>query len=95
MGDLLARARVCVLQDGAMRPPSTARALLARDFRSTLLGFVDRAFAVPPLAHPGVTSDFWRQVEQAERLEELRRYRPSAFLALPPPPEGGEPSVEP
>jgi len=33
-------------------------------------------------------------VEQAERLEELRRYRPSAYLALPPPPSGGEPAVE-
>jgi glycosyltransferase involved in cell wall biosynthesis len=68
--------------------------LLDRDFAATLLGFVDQALGAPGVPHPGVASDFWQQVEQAERLEELRRYRPSAYLALPPPPSGGEPTVE-
>ena len=30
-----------------------------------------------------MTFDFWDQVGQAERLEELRLYRPAAYQALP------------
>jgi hypothetical protein len=37
-----------------------------------------------------VAFDFWDQVEQADRLEELRRYRPALFHALPTAPEDAE-----
>jgi glycosyltransferase involved in cell wall biosynthesis len=87
VSDEALREAVIEAQDGAL-----AR-LLARDFAGTLLGFVSRAFATTPPEHPGVTFDFWQQVDQADRLEELRRYRPSLHLALPPAPEGGEPTV--
>jgi glycosyltransferase involved in cell wall biosynthesis len=57
--------------------------LQARDFDGTLLGFVERILASPRLGTPRVIFDFWRQFDALERLEELRRYRPSAYKALP------------
>ena len=30
-----------------------------------------------------VTFDFWQQFDSLEQLEEFRRYRPSAYFALP------------
>jgi len=30
-----------------------------------------------------VAFDFWDQVERAEEFDEIKQYRPSAFLALP------------
>jgi hypothetical protein len=67
--------------------------LLARDFGGTLLGFVERALAGPPLPHPGVAFDFWTQYEQAQQLDELRQYRPALFKALPRPPGAPEDHV--
>jgi glycosyltransferase involved in cell wall biosynthesis len=58
--------------------------LLSRDFRSSVLGMVDRVFALPAAPSPEVDPDFWRQFRLAEELEEIRETRPSAFQELPP-----------
>ncbi len=57
--------------------------LEAKDFGGTLLGFIDRMLANPRRPHPPVAFDFWDQVKQAKEFEEIKSYRPSAFLALP------------
>lgn len=59
--------------------------LRARDFAGTLLGFVERARAAPRLPPCAVAEDFWSRHELFERLDELRRFRPSAWQALPDP----------
>lgn len=69
--------RVLQAQDAAL-----AR-LVGKDFGATLLGFVERVAAMPPVAHPGVAFDFWDQYAGMDALEELRVYRPAAFDALP------------
>ena len=63
--------------------------LEAKDFAGTLLGHVDRVLAAPRKPHPAVAFDFWDQVDRAEELDEIKAYRPSAFLALPPESETG------
>jgi glycosyltransferase involved in cell wall biosynthesis len=82
-----ARLREAVLdgQDAAL-----AR-LHARDFAGTLLGQVERVQRSPRLAPHRVADDFWYQYRLAERLEELRQYRPAIYQALPkePGPEVG------
>ena len=57
--------------------------LLAKDFAGTLLGYVDRVRALPPQPAPDVPYDFWGMFDQAERLEELRQFRPAIYRALP------------
>ena len=57
--------------------------LLARDFAGTLLRYVDQARATPPRPAPEVPYDFWAMFDQAERLEELRQFRPAIYRALP------------
>jgi L-malate glycosyltransferase len=69
--------RIVASQDAAL-----AR-LLAQDFPGTLLTFVDQAMAAPAGEAPPVPFDFWDQFDLAERLEEVRLYRPSALRALP------------
>jgi hypothetical protein len=64
-------------QDGAL-----AR-LLAKDFRGTLLGFVDRVLASPRRKPHLVADDFWQQAEATERYEDLLVYRPALGHALP------------
>ena len=54
-----------------------------RDFDRILLDHLDRMLSGPRKPMPAVTLDFWRQFDEAEKLEELRQYRPSAFRALP------------
>ncbi|MGD9902925.1 MAG: glycosyltransferase family 4 protein [Vicinamibacterales bacterium] len=71
------RERVTASQDAALDR------LLARDFGGLLLGFVERALHGPRRSTARVTFDFWDQVRQTERLEELRLYRPAAYQALP------------
>lgn len=82
VGDALLTERILAAQDAAL-----AR-LIGRDFGGTLLGFVDRIAAMPPVAHPGVAFDFWDQYAGLDALEELRVYRPAAFDALPVAPRG-------
>jgi glycosyltransferase involved in cell wall biosynthesis len=57
--------------------------LLARDFDGTLLRFVDQVRATAPRPAPEVPYDFWAMFEQADRLEELRQFRPAVYRALP------------
>jgi hypothetical protein len=72
------------LQDAIVDGQTAAvRRLQAKDFPGTLLGFVDRILDSPRAAGPSVAFDFWHQFDEAEQLEELRRYRPSAYKALP------------
>lgn len=54
-----------------------------RAFDRILLGHLDRMLAAPRKPMPDVAWDFWRQFDEAERLEELRQYRPAAYKALP------------
>ena len=61
--------------------------LLAKDFDGTLLKFVDRVMAMPPVEAPPVAFDFWHQFELVDRLDEIRQFRPAAYRALPKSPE--------
>jgi len=61
--------------------------LRSRDFAGTLVGLVDRVLAGPRRAMPPVAFDFWQQFEMVDRMKALKRHRPSAFHALPPPPD--------
>jgi glycosyltransferase involved in cell wall biosynthesis len=57
--------------------------LLAKDFDGTLRRFVEQVRAMPPRPAPEVPYDFWPMFDQAERLEELRQFRPAVYRALP------------
>jgi len=57
--------------------------LLAKDFAGTLLRFVDQVRTTAPRPAPDVPYDFWGMFDQAERLEELRQFRPAIYRALP------------
>ncbi len=61
--------------------------LRGADFRGTLLGLVDRILAAPRAPRPRVAFDFWERFDAVQDLEELRRFRPSLYKALPPEPE--------
>ena len=78
------RSAIVDAQDAALRR------LRAKDFGGTLLGLVDRGLSAPAPPHPGITADFWEQYEQAQRLEELRQYRPALYKALPRRPDAPE-----
>jgi glycosyltransferase involved in cell wall biosynthesis len=75
--------------------------LLAKDFGGTLLRFVDQVQATPSRPAPEVPYDFWPMFDQAERLEELRQFRPAVYRALPttddrrPTPETANRTVQP
>jgi glycosyltransferase involved in cell wall biosynthesis len=69
--------RIIDSQDAALRR------FAAKDFGATLLSFVDQVAHSPRRPHPLVAFDFWEQLTLAEKLEELRSYRPAAFHALP------------
>jgi L-malate glycosyltransferase len=78
-----------VLSDGGLRAQVIAtqeqalRRLAAKDFAGTLLGFVDEIDKMPRADGPAVAFDFWDQLASYERLEELKRFRPSIYKALP------------
>ena len=57
--------------------------LLDKDFDATLLSFVRQVMATPYQQECRVTSDFWDQLALADKLEDLRIYRPGIFRALP------------
>jgi glycosyltransferase involved in cell wall biosynthesis len=57
--------------------------LLRKDFAGTLLRFVDQVRATAPRPAPEVPYDFWPMFDQADRLEELRQFRPAIYRALP------------
>jgi glycosyltransferase involved in cell wall biosynthesis len=85
----VARLMAAVLDDAdvedavvASQDAALAR-LRGRDFGGTLLRFVDAIRAAPPRPAPEVPYDFWPMFDQAERLEELRQFRPAVYRALP------------
>jgi L-malate glycosyltransferase len=91
-------ARVAALIDAIVSDPGIANAIVEsqdaalqrlrhKDFAGTLLGYVDQVLAMPPQATPAVAPMFWEQFEMSARLGEIRKYRPSAYRALPKPPE--------
>jgi glycosyltransferase involved in cell wall biosynthesis len=80
LDDPLLTQAIVAAQDAAL-----AR-LYARDFDGTLRRVVAQALAAASPPHPGVAFDFWDQYAEAERLEELREYRPALYRALPPDP---------
>ena len=65
--------------------------LLERDFGGMLLRYVDQVRATAPRPAPEVPYDFWAMFDQAERLEELRQFRPAIFRALPGSPDPRSP----
>ena len=67
--------------------------LRARDFASTLLGFVDRVREAPRRPPWRVAPDFWSRLDRCEQLEALRTFRPSAYNALPGPGTGPRDSM--
>ena len=73
--------RIVAGQDAALER------LWSKDFRGTLLRFVEQVRATPPRPAPPVTPDFWHRVALVDRLVELRMYRPALYHALP-----GEPA---
>jgi L-malate glycosyltransferase len=87
----VARVMAAILDQGEVEDAIVASQdaalgrLQGRDFGSTLLRFVDRIRATPPRPAPEVPYDFWPMFDQAERLEELRQFRPAIFRALPQP----------
>jgi glycosyltransferase involved in cell wall biosynthesis len=87
----IARVMAAILDDGAVedavvRSQDAALARLRqKDFAGTLVRLVDQVRATPPRPAPEVPYDFWPMFDQAERLEELRQFRPAIFRALPAP----------
>ena len=85
----VARVMAAILDDGEVEDAVVASQdaaldrLLARDFGGTLLRYVDRVRSLPPRPAPEVPYDFWGMFDQAERLEELRQFRPAVYRALP------------
>ncbi|HEY7790601.1 MAG TPA: glycosyltransferase family 4 protein [Vicinamibacterales bacterium] len=83
-----------VLSDAALADRITAgqQAALARlrsrDFAGALLGFTERALAMPRRPPVEVAWDFWAQFEALDRLEDLRLDRPAIYRALPEKPHG-------
>lgn len=85
----VARLMAAILDDGDLEEAIVASQdaaldrLVRKDFAGTLLGFVDQIRATPPRPAPEVPYDFWAMFEQADRLEELRQFRPAIYRALP------------
>ena len=79
------------IEDAVLASQDAALARLrARDFAGTLLRFVEQIRARGARAAPDVAWDFWPQFDQAERLEELRQFRPAVYKALPEQPGTGD-----
>ena len=91
----IASVMTAILDDGAVEDAviQSQDAALARlrqkDFGGTLVRFVEQVRATAPRPAPEVPYDFWRMFDQAERLEELRQFRPAIYRALPAVPEPG------
>ena len=85
----VARLMAAILDDSevlesviASQDAALAR-LRARDFNGLLLQYVSRVRELGSRPAPDVAWDFWPQFDEAERLEELRQFRPAAYRALP------------
>jgi hypothetical protein len=92
----VAKIMSAILDDGAVEDAVVASQdaalarLRGRDFGGTLLRFVDQIRATAPRQAPEVPYDFWPMFDQAERLEELRQFRPAIYRALPAAEDGGQ-----
>ena len=75
--DAALQERIVAGQDAALDR------LARKDFAGCLLACVRQVLDGPPAARPKVTADFWEQVAEAGRLEDLRVDRPSICKALP------------
>ena len=67
-------------------PLSAARSMFEPFHKLKFYGaatYVDQVRATDPRPAPEVPYDFWAMFDQAERLEELRQFRPAIFRALP------------
>ena len=72
------------LRDEILRAQDPAlHRLQAKDFGGTLLRFIDDVRRGARAAPPQVASEFWRQFERSEALEEFRLRRPGAYGAFP------------
>ena len=84
----IARVMEAVVNDPALADAIVAsqdaavERLRQRDFAGTLERFVEQVWAMPPRPAPEVPYDFWPMFDQAERLEELRQFRPAIYRAL-------------
>jgi glycosyltransferase involved in cell wall biosynthesis len=85
------------IMDGVLDDPAVSDAIVAsqdaalvrlrqKDFAGTLVRFVEQVREMPTRPAPEVSYDFWPMFDQAERLEELRQFRPAIYRALPAPP---------
>jgi L-malate glycosyltransferase len=63
--------------------------LRRKDFAGTLLRHVEALRMLGPRPAPDVPWDFWPHFRLAERIEELRQFRPAVFRALPTEPGSG------
>ncbi len=85
----IARVMAAITDDAAVEDAVVASQdaalarLRAKDFAGTLVNFVEQVRALPPRSAPEVPYDFWPMFDQAERLEELRQFRPAIYRALP------------
>ena len=88
------------IMDGILADPAVSDAIVAsqdaalarlrqKDFGATLVRFVEQVREMPARPAPEVPYDFWPMFDQAERLEELRQFRPAIYRALPAPPGSG------
>ncbi len=86
----IARLMAAVLDDASLAEAivesqeAALQRLRRKDFGGTLLRFVEQVRACGPRPAPEVAWDFWPQFDQADRLEELRQFRPAIYRALPP-----------
>ena len=87
-------SQVAILMDGVLSDPDLQERIVdaqmravdrlqAKDFDGTLLRFVEVILSSPRRGAPHVSFDFWQQFDALEQLEEVRLYRPSAYMALP------------
>ena len=80
----------CAVEDAVVASQDAALARLRqKDFAGTLIRFVEHVRATPPRPAPDVPYDFWSMFDQAQRLEELRQFRPAIYRALPDDPAAG------
>jgi glycosyltransferase involved in cell wall biosynthesis len=85
----VARLMAAILDDQALEAAILAsqdaalERLRSKDFAGTLARYVDHVRGAGPRPAPEVAWDFWTQFGEADRLEELRQFRPGAYHALP------------
>jgi L-malate glycosyltransferase len=85
----IARVMAAIIDDGALEEAiltsqdAALERLRRKDFAGTLVRFVEQVRATAPRPAPEVPYDFWPMFDQADRLEELRQFRPAIYRVLP------------